>query len=212
MIRMLTATYGGVGELHADVGDRRAERAHRERHDVHRAALHRAAEQVRRASRASRPGRASCWSGRRRTRCSRADEGAVLDARDVAGVRARQVGVRPLGVGERLERALLDQLPAEGVVLLRRPVAPVDRARLRQRRDLLDPGLQPRVARSALPAALLRCSHSNCIRLLISSCRCLAILPHRRPLSLADAGSARRGACGISTARRNVATSSLRWL
>ena len=31
---------GGVGELHADVGDGRAERAHRERHDVHRAAPH----------------------------------------------------------------------------------------------------------------------------------------------------------------------------
>ena len=59
---------GRVGELDADVRDRRAERAHRERHDVHRAALHRALEEVARAARASRPGRASCCSGRRRPR------------------------------------------------------------------------------------------------------------------------------------------------
>ena len=39
---------GGVGQLDADVGDRRAERAHRERHDVHRAPAHAAREQVRR--------------------------------------------------------------------------------------------------------------------------------------------------------------------
>ena len=45
MIRMLTATYGAVGQLDADLGDRRAERAHRERHHVHRAAAHAAGEQ-----------------------------------------------------------------------------------------------------------------------------------------------------------------------
>ena len=47
-----------------------------------------------------------------------ADEGAVLDARDVAGVGAREVGVGPLGVREPLERAGLDELAAELVVLL----------------------------------------------------------------------------------------------
>src|SRR3712207_8769745 len=36
---------GGVGELDADVGDGRAERAHREGDHVHRAAPHGAAEQ-----------------------------------------------------------------------------------------------------------------------------------------------------------------------
>ena len=61
---------GGVGELDADVGDRRAERAHRERDHVHRAALHRALEELARASRASRPGRASCWSGPASSSCS----------------------------------------------------------------------------------------------------------------------------------------------
>ncbi len=56
---------GRVGQLHADVGDRGAERAHREGHDVHRASAHRAAEQVGEATRASPSGRASCWSARR---------------------------------------------------------------------------------------------------------------------------------------------------
>ena len=65
MIRIDGGDVGGVGQLDADVGDRRAERAHREGHDVHRAALHAALEEAARASRASRPGRASCWSGRR---------------------------------------------------------------------------------------------------------------------------------------------------
>ena len=37
---------GRVGQLHADVGDRRAERAHREGHDVHRAADHAALEEA----------------------------------------------------------------------------------------------------------------------------------------------------------------------
>ncbi len=55
-----------------------------------------------------------------------ADEGAVLDPGDVAGVGEREVGVRPLGVGEALEGAGVDQRLGERVVLLRRPVAPVD--------------------------------------------------------------------------------------
>ena len=110
----------GVRELHADVGDRRAQRPHRERHHVHRAALHRAAEQAARAFRASPPGRASCWSGPASDSSLAADERAVLDPRDIPGVGPREIGVRPLRVGQRLERALLDQLPAEGVVLLGR--------------------------------------------------------------------------------------------
>ena len=71
---------------------------------------------------------------------SRADERAVLDARDVARVAARQVRVRPLGVRELLERPRLHELGAQRVVLLRRAVAPVDRRRLRELRHLLDPG------------------------------------------------------------------------
>ena len=71
---------------------------------------------------------------------SRADERAVLDARDVARVAARQVRVRPLGLRELLERPRLHELGAQRVVLLGRAVAPVDRRRLRELRHLLHPG------------------------------------------------------------------------
>ena len=92
----------------------------------------------------------------------RADEGAVLDARDVTGVGARQVGVGALRVRELLERARVDELLAEAVVLLRRPVAPVDRGRLGQLRDLFDPGPQAFVLGRGLRRALsLRCSRSS---------------------------------------------------
>ena len=136
---------GGVGELDADVGDPRAQRAHRERDDVHRAALHRATRRARRSVLAhlrrvapvvGRPGLVLALG---------ADEGPVLDPGDVAGVRPRQIGVRALRVGELLERSRLDQLLAEPVVLLSRPVAPVDRVRLGELGDLLDPGDQLRV-------------------------------------------------------------------
>ena len=111
---------GRVGELDAHVGDRRADRPHREGHHVHGAPAHRAARTARSSSRASRPGRASCWSGPASSSRGGADEGAVLDPRHVAGVGAGQVGVRPLGLREPLERARIDQLLAEAVVLLRR--------------------------------------------------------------------------------------------
>ena len=58
---------GRVGQLHADVGDVRAERAHGEGHHVHGAALHGALEEAVQRAGASRPGHASCWSARRRS-------------------------------------------------------------------------------------------------------------------------------------------------
>ena len=69
-----------------------------------------------------------------------ADEGAVLDPGDVAGVGEGEVGVRALGVGEALEGAGVDQVLGEAVVLLGRAVAPVDGVGLGQLGDLLDPG------------------------------------------------------------------------
>jgi len=76
---------GGIGDFNAELRDRSADRAHRERHDVHCAAAHRSVEErhelglhlvggdpvVRRA-------RVLLLFG--------ADEGAVLDARDITGV------------------------------------------------------------------------------------------------------------------------------
>ena len=85
---------GRVGQLHADVGDRRADRAHRERHHVHRAAAHRALEQVASASRASRRARASCWSGRRRPRVGEQMNVRSSTRATSRGVRQREVGVR----------------------------------------------------------------------------------------------------------------------
>ena len=82
-----------VGELDAELGDRRAERAHRERHHVHGAAAHRPGEQLREARPASAPGRASCSSARRPPP-SGADERAVLDPGHVAG-RSGPETVRP---------------------------------------------------------------------------------------------------------------------
>ena len=59
-----------VGELDADLGDRRADRAHAVGDHVERAALHRAGEEAGQRAPSSRPGRPSCWSDRRRP-CAR---------------------------------------------------------------------------------------------------------------------------------------------
>ena len=94
---------GGVGQLHADVALVRAERAHREGHHVHRAAAHRAGEQL--GQRLAHLRRLAPVVGRARFLLGgRADERAVLHARDVAGIGQRQVGVRALGVGRAARR------------------------------------------------------------------------------------------------------------
>ena len=87
MIRIEHGDVGRVGELDADLGDRRAERAHRERHDVHRAAAHRAARTAP-CSVVAHLGRVAPVVGRAGVLLALgADERAVLDARDVARVR-----------------------------------------------------------------------------------------------------------------------------
>ena len=80
------------------------ERAHRERDHVHRAALHRAAEELGRARSRISAGSRQLLVGPASSSRSRADEGAVLDPGDVAGVGARQVGVRALRLGELARR------------------------------------------------------------------------------------------------------------
>ena len=77
---------GAVGDLDADVRDVAADRAHRERHDVHRAPAHAAVEQSAQRLPHLRRARPSCWSARRRPRLLAADEGAVLDAGDVGRI------------------------------------------------------------------------------------------------------------------------------
>src|SRR3712207_7774616 len=70
----------------------------------------------------------------------------------------------PLGLRELLERACVDELLTEPVVLLRRAVAPVDRVRLGQLRDALHPCGQLRVPRRGLrdrKSTRLNSSHAN---------------------------------------------------
>ena len=90
---------GRVGELDADVRDRAAERAHRERDDVHGPAPHAAPEQVLQGG--PHLGGVPPVVGRPCVDLlERADVGAVLDAGHVAGVRARPVAGGALGLRE----------------------------------------------------------------------------------------------------------------
>ena len=119
---------GAVGDLHADVRERAADRAHRERHDVHRAAAHAALEE-RGDRRADLGGRDPVVRGAGVLFALGGDEGAALDAGDVARVRAGEVRAgAPLGV-ELDELALVDHLAQQRVVLGARAVDPVDRGR-----------------------------------------------------------------------------------
>ncbi len=135
---------GGVGELHADVRDVRTEWAHGEGDDVHRAALHGALEQAVEV-RAHLGGISPVVGGAGVDLLFRTDERPVLDAGHVARVRVRPVTVGPLCVTETGERAAVDELLAEPVVLVGGPVAPLDSIRSGQLGDLVDPGQEFRV-------------------------------------------------------------------
>ncbi len=129
---------GRVGELHADVGDRGADRAHAERDHVERAAAHRpAVERGQRLLHLAR--RHPVVGGAGVVLLRAADEGAILDARDVARVGAAEVRVRPLLLVQADEGAALDHLGAEAVVLLLGAVAPVHGVRLAELDHLVDP-------------------------------------------------------------------------
>ena len=71
-----------------------------------------------------------------------ADEGPVFDAGDVARVGAGQEAVRAFLRVEPDERAGLDHLLAQAIVLRLRAVAPVDLVGLTQRNHLFDPSAQ----------------------------------------------------------------------
>ena len=147
MIRMLTTTYGRVGDLDADVRDRAAERAHRERDDVHRAAAHAAVEEaVQRRAHLARA-RPSCWSGPASSSRSlqmnvRSSTRATSD-----GSEQREEAVGPL---RRIEPAAT--CPLATISSHSRSysscaaVAPDDAVGLRQRGDLAHPAQQARMA------------------------------------------------------------------
>ena len=129
---------GGVGELHADVGDVGAERAHGEGHHVHRAALHGAGVEV--GELGLHVGRCPpVVGGAGVDLLLGADEGAVLDAGDVTGIGQGEVAVRTLGVAQLLEGAALDEQLTQPVVLLGGAVAPVDVGRAGTRQPTRPP-------------------------------------------------------------------------
>ena len=127
-----------VGDLHADLGDRAAYGPHRERDHVQGATLHRARKQ-------SAQGGAHFVGvfpvvGRTGVLLpARADERAVLDARDVGRIGARKIRIRPARRIERDEHARRDHLRTEPVVLALATVGPVNSRGLRQVRHLSHP-------------------------------------------------------------------------
>ena len=75
-----------------------------------------------------------------------ADERAVLDARDVGGIRQREIAVRAPGRIQSLQRSGGDHLGAQARVLDFAAVAPDDAIRLGQLRNITDPRQQARMA------------------------------------------------------------------
>src|SRR5690606_20588813 len=138
---------GRIGQLHADLGDVRAQRAHAEGNDIHRATSHAAFEQalelcahgIRLVPVVGRAGVFLVFG---------ADEGAVFDASDVAGIRAgEETAGAELGV-ELDEGACFDKFVAQAVVFFLAAVTPVDVLRLAQFGNFFDPVQQCSVASS----------------------------------------------------------------
>ncbi len=131
----------GVGDLDADLRERRVRGTHDVGHHVHRPALHRAV-----VDRAELPVRVLGIHpvvGRTRLRLRRgADEGEVLDPGDVTRARVMVVAARPLLLVERDQHLLRDRLLGEALLLGLAAVAPVDAVRLRELRHLFDPAVE----------------------------------------------------------------------
>ncbi|MNT08683.1 hypothetical protein D3C72_1434320 [compost metagenome] len=127
-----------VGQFHADVRDWRAQRAHREWHDVHGAAAHAAIEQaVQGVTHFARLGPVICRTGRF-LRC-RADIRAVFDTGHVARVGAGQVGIRALVGIELFHGAAGNHFGAQALVLFLRTIAPVNAVWLGERGNVGHP-------------------------------------------------------------------------
>ncbi len=129
---------GGVGELDADLGHGRADGAHGVGQDVHGAAAHGAAEELLELA-AHHEGVFPVVGGAGVVFREGADEGAVFDAGDVVGGGAGVEAAGPEILVETGERAGLDELIAEEVVLSLGAVDPVDVVGLAEVRHLFDP-------------------------------------------------------------------------
>ena len=104
-----------VGELDADLRERRAERAHHVRHHVHRAPAHRAVEPSAQLG-VSLGGLGPVVGGAGVDFVRRADEGQLLGARDVVGIRAMQVAAGPFVLVELDENSRGDRLFGEAIL------------------------------------------------------------------------------------------------
>ena len=138
MIRIETDHVRRVGDLHPELGDLAAQRAHAERHHVHSAAAHAAVEDLGERL-AHLVGRDPVVGRARVLLPLRADERAVLDAGHVAGVRGTVEAVRPQPGIQPGEGPALDEQAGQPLPLGLRAVAPDDVVGPGQRRDLTDP-------------------------------------------------------------------------
>jgi len=120
-----------VGDLDAAAGVGRVDRAHAVGHDVQGATLHAAAEQPAHF-RARFGGRHPMIVGAGVLLLRGADEGQVLDAGDVRGMRTREKAIRVMGLVELLQFAALLQLTNEMSVFVIGAFDPVNLVRLRQ--------------------------------------------------------------------------------
>ena len=128
----------GIGDLEADLGQRRICRAHDVGNDEHRAPAHSAREQL--------PKFRIClgwvrpvirWAGFLFRWC--ADKSELLDARHVVRIRPVQIRPRNSLLVEFHQHILVDRLTDQKLMLALRAVAPENVLRLCQRRDLVHP-------------------------------------------------------------------------
>ncbi len=137
---------GRVGDLHADARDRRADRTHAVGDHVHRAPLHRAGEQP--VEGVLHLGRVAPVVGRAGVLAVlRADEGELLDARDIRGVGAHEHAVGALHRVEPRRGAGLHHDAEHVLVLALGAVTPHHPVGLAHRGHVLHPGFEDLVVR-----------------------------------------------------------------
>jgi hypothetical protein len=158
---------GRIRKLHPDLRERRSDRPHAERHDVQRASTHAAFEELQQPLLHLR--RIDPVVGRSRvTLLCAANEGAIFDARDITGIRARKIAAGTLRVVERDQRACAHQPGAQVLIFSIRTIAPDDPIGTGEPRDLGNPTFEPCVARGRTDAGgrctlrrVLLCVHSH---------------------------------------------------
>ena len=130
-----------IRKLHADLRHRRSDRPHAERQHVHGAALHAPVEELLQLL-AHLERIFPVVGGASVIFRERADEGAVLDARDIVGIRARVETARPQLLIELGEGAAVNHLGTKLVVFFLRPVHPMNGGGFGESRHLFDPAEQ----------------------------------------------------------------------